>query len=121
MPEIIGIFGSKGDALTAVDELYRLGYGDTEIGFIERSIDRAADEAAALEPVASSTSRVASAIAQAGIGDELGFLYRESVDSGSAVLTVSAIDGDETDVTKVMYASGALKVNSYRDEIGWGE
>ncbi len=61
------------------------------------------------------------AIARAAVEDEIGSLYRESVESGSAVLTVSTIEGDETDVTKVMYAAGALKVNSYRDETGWME
>ncbi len=57
----------------------------------------------------------------AAFEDEIGTLYRESVESGSAVLTVSTIEGDETDVTKVMYAAGAIKVNSYRDETGWME
>lgn len=116
MPEIVGIFGSKGDALAAVDELYELGYGDTEIGFL----DRMSDEGASLSPIAAG-SEVAAAIHSTGTDDEIGSLFRESVASGSAVLTVSAIEGDETDVTKVMHAFGALRVNSYRDETGRDE
>ena len=114
MPEIVGIFGSKGDALTAVGEIYQLGYGDTEIGFLDRKMDDG-------QRIATGKSGVANAIARAAFEDEIGSLNRESVESGSAVLTVSTIEGDETDVTKVMYATGALKVNSYRDETGWIE
>ena len=114
MPEIVGIFGTKGDALMAVDELYQLGYGDTEIGLLDRKMDEA-------ERKATRRGGVANAIARAAFEDEIGTLYRESVESGSAVLTVSTIEGDETDVTKVMYAAGAIKVNSYRDETGWME
>lgn len=115
MPEIVGIFGSKGDALAAVDELYELGYGDTEIGFL----DRMSGEGGSLSPIAA--GGVAGGIHRAGTDDEIGSLFRESIETGSAMLTVSAIEGDETDVTKVMHASGALRVNSYRDETGRDE
>jgi hypothetical protein len=109
--EVVGVFASKGDALQAVDEMYELGYGDTEIGFLDHQSSR--EEAG--------TAGVAAAIFGSTGTDEIGSLYRESMSSGSAVLTVSVVDGDEEDVSRVLYASGALRVSAFDDEVGWIE
>lgn len=76
MPQVVGVFGSKGDALAAVDQLYEFGYGDTEIGFIDQGEDIP--------------------LLESGLG--------------STVLSVSIIDGDEGEVSRLLLATGALQV-----------
>jgi hypothetical protein len=123
--EVVSVFGSKGDALAAIESLYELGYGDTEIGFLDQRAKRnvpLGEENTALAPAARPghpSGGVARAILEAGPEDEIGRLYREGAESGSAVVTISIVDGDESEVTRILYASGALNVNSYREDTGW--
>jgi hypothetical protein len=39
MTEVVGLFDSRHEAERAIDNLYALGYGDSEIGFINRQED----------------------------------------------------------------------------------
>jgi hypothetical protein len=125
MQEIVGIFAGKGDALKAVDSLYAMGYGDTEIGFLDHHRNpntREAEQAlsAGLENLGPSVAGgVAAAILAAGPDDEIGSLYRQGAEEGSAVVTVSIIEGDEAEVTRLLYAAGSLKVNSFHRDMGW--
>jgi hypothetical protein len=129
--EVVGVFGSKGDALQAIEGLYELGYGDTEIGFLDQgaignTLPRSGGERdhsdqlpTDVEVNQTRSGGAAKAIFDAGPEDEIGRLYREGVEAGSAVVTVSIVDGDEGEVSRVLHASGALNVNSYRDDTGW--
>jgi hypothetical protein len=95
-----------------------MGYGDTEIGFLDQGeVPASVDPQPPHEGIP--LRGVAHAILESGVEDQIARLYRDGTESGSAVVTISIVDGDESEVTKLLYASGALNVNAYRDDTGW--
>lgn len=75
--EVIGLFANRQEAEGAIDELYRLGYGDTEIGFLDREEEVWDESTSAVEEAAKGAA--GGAVGGAAVGAGAGLLASAGV------------------------------------------
>ncbi len=134
MQEVVGLFASRWEAENAIDDLYRLGYGDTEIGFLDREEGVWDDSTSAIEEAAKGAA--GAAVGGAAVGAGAGLLASAEVLlvpgigpflaagtlAGTLAATATAAAGGAAlgGVVGAVFGDSDETGAQYREEIGQG-